>query len=94
MANWSGHAVGRAVAGMDQYAEKAVWEVGHEGLKGGHEWFDIQHAKSKFLGGSKDSEDDPWGQSDSRMLEMPEDSQMLWESDNEEVHYGYGIFTS
>ncbi|MCJ1271798.1 hypothetical protein MMC22_011703 [Lobaria immixta] len=74
--------------------ETGVWEVGHDGVKGGHEWFDVQHAKEQqFLDGLEDSEEgNRWGQGDSRMLEMPKDSRMVWGSEDEEVHDGWGDF--
>lgn len=65
---------------------KGVWEVGYDGVKGGQEWFDLQHAnEQQFLDGPNDWEEgNAWREDDSRMVGMTKNNRTFWGSEEED----------
>lgn len=75
-----------------ELVETGVWEVGHDGVKGGYGWFHAQHAEEQqALDGLRHSvEGNHWAPSYSPMMGMPQDQRMVWATAYEKVQDGRG----
>ncbi|MCJ1428034.1 hypothetical protein MMC29_005941 [Sticta canariensis] len=78
-----------------ELVEKGVLGVGYNGVKGGEEWFDVQHANAQqLLDGPKGWEEgNPWREDDFGMIGMHQNSGSgtFWGWEDEKAHSG-GIF--